>query len=667
MKRFTRENISLNFILSVILIMLLAQSFLWFWSIQKQKRLLENLLEERVNEYALMIQSVTDMRVKKFDTKLIEGIVNNILKGRDIHSVEVVDNEGKKIFSKSKARMSVVQKSIKVPLKSGDKTIGNIVVRYSDERIKKAITNQIINVLFLQFGIFIVIAGAMFFLFQKKVNTPLNQIQHTMEQILLGDLTQSIDIKDTNEFGQLSKTVNFFSDRLKASISKLKSGIKNAVAAISQVNLSCKTLTDTVAHQRNLVSNAIEDLKKTSEIMKNVIENTTNLHKLSEENLSAVLQLKAANDEISQAAGELRRGVEHCSFVVSELEEYIRELNSRITETSASFDEASSSINEIRRSITEIDKAAKLSADLSQKATEIISRQGMSSIHEILKGMESIASEVNSLSQTIKSLGNRSEDIGRIVTVINDIAEKTRLLSLNAQILAVQSGEQGKSFAVVASQMSELSEKTAVSTGEIATLVSDIKKEIKGILTEIGRTVSSVKQGKKLVQNATEVLQEIYDVSKETSDMAVSIKRSTGEQAKGLSMVFNAVESLKGLIESVIKIVHAQEERIEIFIEALSRIKDSVKLTENSIAQQSENAGYLSENIEKTTESISQVSRIFSEENQINQFIIKTMDEINKISSTTERDIREVSELLKSLKKEVEELQKEVESYIVKK
>ncbi len=668
MRRFIRESVSINFVLTVILVMFFTQSLLWLWSVQKQKRLLENQLEERLNEYALMIQSLAVIKMEKTGfNHLAEDVVNSMLNNKDIYSVEIFDNKGKRVLSKSKPYLGESQKSIDFPIKSDKKTLGKITIRYSDDRIKKAITSQIIDILFLQLGGFIVIIGVILFLFQKKIATPLYKIQNSIEQITVGDLTHTLDVRDSNEFGVLSKTINFLSERLRANISRLKSGIKNAVAAISQLTLSCGNLKDTISHQRNLMNNAIEDIKKSSETIRNVSDKTTQLQRLSEENHSAILQLRATNDEITQTTWEFRRQIDQCSFAISELRQDIKELNSKMAEASISFEEASASIDEIRKSITEIDKAAKLSADLSQKATEIISSQGINSVQDILKGMESIVSEVNILSQTIKSLGNRSEDIEKIVTVINDIAEKTRLLSLNAQILAIQSGEQGKSFAVVASQMSELSEKTAASTGEIVTLVSDIKKEIKGMLNEINKVVTSVKQGSKLVHNASGVLQEIYKASKETSDMAVSIKRSTGEQTKGLSMVLNAIENLKSLIESIIRIVHDQDEKIKVFVEGISKIRDSVDFIENSIAQQSENTGYLSENLEKTTESVSQISRLFFEEKHLNHLLTNTINEINRISQDTEREIREILELLKSLQTEVEELHKELEMYTVKK
>src|SRR5437870_7745307 len=113
---------------------------------------------------------------------------------------------------------------------------------------------------------------------------------------------------------------------------------------------------------------------------------------------------------------------------------------------------------------------------------------------ESIEGMEQIRQSVVASNAVVSRLGERSLAIGRILNVIEDIAEQTNLLALNAAILAAQAGEHGRGFSVVASEIRELSERTAASTREIAGLIQSVQ-------SEVANALASMSEGTKLVEH----------------------------------------------------------------------------------------------------------------------------------------------------------------------
>ena len=103
-----------------------------------------------------------------------------------------------------------------------------------------------------------------------------------------------------------------------------------------------------------------------------------------------------------------------------------------------------------------------------------------------MEGMKNIKSSVEKTNDFVKKLGVRSDEIGKILNVIDDITDQTTLLALNAAILAAQAGEHGKGFSVVAEEIKDLAERTAFSTQEIGSLIQSVQEEVKGTVQAMG-------------------------------------------------------------------------------------------------------------------------------------------------------------------------------------
>lgn len=186
-------------------------------------------------------------------------------------------------------------------------------------------------------------------------------------------------------------------------------------------------------------------------------------------------------------------------------------------------------IEKMAQSIREVATNAQQSAMVSRQS-RVNAQEGALAVIETNKAMSDIREQINETARSIKRLGESSLEIGNIVQIIDDIADRTSILALNASIQAAMAGEAGHGFAVVADEVQRLADNSSNSTKQIDVLVKSIQNEIKEVSNRIDEGISKVVQGSKLADGAHAKLQEIEKVSNDLAELIESITEATTEQ-----------------------------------------------------------------------------------------------------------------------------------------
>ncbi len=492
--------------------------------------------------------------------------------------------------------------------------------------------------------------------FSSSITARIEELSSGIERVTAGDLTERVEGTGDDEIGSMARGLGFLTDRLSSTVKKLRLISGNVAAAISQLHLIFKDVAEGMWRQQSSSEEVLNAVRKVSGSQSRIIEHTERLLSLSGDNLSALLQLKSTSEEIAAGTERLKVDFDSSCSAVSGLMHSAREVASRAAEASSALQDASSSVEEVNASVKEVERNAAESARLSQETTEVISEKGMISVVDAVNVMERIEAAVRSLTEVIRRLDQRSQDIGKITSVIREITEQTGLLSLNAQILAVQAGEYGKGFSVVADEMSALSEKTAASAREIAGIVSTIKKEIEGAVERTEETVRMVEEGNGIVLKAGEALREILVASRRSSETAAGIERAVTEQRSGLGLILDSIERIKQMAFDVNTAAEGQERSTAYLLEKMDSMKDSLELTRKATDEQVENARFITDNIELANEMTAEITRASSEQQALNGEVVAALEEIIKTSKDSAEGLKEVSLLISSLRDEVESL-----------
>ncbi len=207
---------------------------------------------------------------------------------------------------------------------------------------------------------------------------------------------------------------------------------------------------------------------------------------------------------------------------------------------------ASAAINEIAVSIDEVSKNSAESADVAQRSVAIAGK-GAAIVRQTIQGMDNIRDQIQETSKRIKRLGESSQEIGSIVELINDIADQTNILALNAAIQAASAGEAGRGFAVVADEVQRLAERASGATKRIETLVQTIQSDTNEAVSSMEQTTSEVVAGARLAEDAGLALGEIEKVSNDLADLIQNISEAARQQsaaATNISATMNVIQEI---------------------------------------------------------------------------------------------------------------------------
>src|SRR5690606_27849462 len=171
-------------------------------------------------------------------------------------------------------------------------------------------------------------------------------------------------------------------------------------------------------------------------------------------------------------------------------------------------------------------------------------RTGGEQIQTAASEMTAIADNVHQTSDAIAELGRRSEQIGEIIAVIDDIADQTNLLALNAAIEAARAGEHGRGFAVVADEVRKLAERTTEATRQVADSVRSIQTETGAAVEKVASGAERAARGMDLARSAGDALEAILTASSEVSEMIASIAAAAEEQAAASEQISRSVDAV---------------------------------------------------------------------------------------------------------------------------
>ncbi|CAH2031152.1 methyl-accepting chemotaxis protein [Trichlorobacter ammonificans] len=202
---------------------------------------------------------------------------------------------------------------------------------------------------------------------------------------------------------------------------------------------------------------------------------------------------------------------------------------------------------EMAATSNDIAQNCSMAAEASQQSTAA-AQSGAVVVQETITGMELIAEHVRGTARTIATLGSRSEQIGNIVGTIEDIADQTNLLALNAAIEAARAGEQGRGFAVVADEVRALAERTTKATREIGEMIKAIQKETQEAVKAMESGVHEVEKGAASSQKSGQALQEILQRISEVSLQVSQIATAAEEQTATTSEVTTNVQQITDVV-----------------------------------------------------------------------------------------------------------------------
>ncbi|MCX7984838.1 MAG: methyl-accepting chemotaxis protein [Bacteroidetes bacterium] len=286
-----------------------------------------------------------------------------------------------------------------------------------------------------------------------------------------------------------------------------------------------KPILDVTEHMKNADVNTQFEIDRTDEIghlqsafndfVRSIRETLLNVAHVSREVATASVQISSSTEQMAAGAQE----------------------------QTTQANEVASAVEEMTKTIIENSKNANYTAETARQAKDAAEHGGIV-VKETIEKMRSIADVVRKSAETVKTLGASSDQIGEIIRVIDDIADQTNLLALNAAIEAARAGEQGRGFAVVADEVRKLAERTTKATKEIAGMIKHIQSETHNAVQSMEQGTLKVDEGIASADKAGAALQEIVAISQRVTDMVNQIAAASEEQSSASEQISKNVEAI---------------------------------------------------------------------------------------------------------------------------
>ncbi len=383
------------------------------------------------------------------------------------------------------------------------KYIGEIIIRD-----KKNADERITNINFISYGIVLLISIVISILFwnlSRSVGRSLKVLNNVIRKISQGDYSARSNLRTQDELGNLGRSFDLMLDERLARMAKaeeeneqLNNSIIELLDKVSDISNKDLTVTVPIAEDiTGAVGDAINQLtSETAEVLGSIRDVAQQVDKVA-----AIVRTQS--DKVSGVAETERKVLGH---TVTKLEDAAKKMDA-IAKHSQSCDQLASN--------------ASVSTELA-----------LTKVSSAVSGIAEIRETISETEKRIKRLGERSQEITKIVEIISNIAERTHVLALNASMQAAAAGDAGRGFAVVADEVQRLAESSQNETANISELVNSIQLETSGSIAAINKAISQVVHGSEMAEEAGKQMVEAQDATSRLVSSVEGIAKASITQAK---------------------------------------------------------------------------------------------------------------------------------------
>jgi methyl-accepting chemotaxis protein len=655
------SSLSKSFILRVLLVLVVIQALMFFLTYRLELSEMKQQLRHKVDAVGRLIAHASEKVMEENDVTDVGLLIDESLKDTDFAFFKLEDSNKYAAIERKGAGKSDLVAIYTVT--KGAEALGTLSIGYSLDSVKKAMGKRMLAKGGELALLLVALSVVLIFLFRSRVASRVETMQGALERATHGDLTVRIEDNSNDELTRIAGGINYLVEQLRSSFKRIAELSESSSRTTGAIVASFNESIEAMAKQHQSTEEIASAIDKAAQSHCLITKNTQQLHLFSEQNTTALQQSVGISREIANSIEQLSSGMNAAHVTVDAINKAAGQAASLAEQATQEARRGASSADKVRNSVSMITGVITESAAQTDRTTKVISEKGIIAVSETRTSMDNIHILTESLTESILELDTGSKDIANIVSVIDDIAKRTRLLSLNSSIIAAQAGEHGKSFEVVANEMKQLADLTANHTMEIARILGSIQQGIGDAAKKTRDASKLVEQGSVVVANAGEALEEILEASQDSASMVRKVMDAAAVQQSGLEEVLSSLDHLEKLNTDVSRAMIDEQGNISAYAKTIGILCESMDVASRSTEEQVVTMKQVMSNLLGANEQISQIATEIAANQHENLVIADSVKTVTDVTAATVGTLKGASTKLTEAFSGIDQLRQEMNQF----
>lgn len=446
----------------------------------------------------------------------------------------------------------------------------------------------------------IAFALAAFFL-ARDIRIPLAEMRALANEMAQGNFDVAPRVFADDEISGLAESFGETRTNLRRLLGRVGGSGTTITEGVRVITGGTETLLTKSRQQSELTESSSLAVENMRGGISHVLGAADGVNDLTQDASSRALEMQASAEEVARSMDYLFQSVEKTSSSTTEMNASMGEMSNRTDVLAGVGEEVLSFVSQMDSTIEELRATAMSTASISREVRED-AEEGGRAVGKTVEGINLTRDLTLSTATTLDDLQRSVGQITQILSVIEEITNRTNLLALNAAIIAAQAGEQGAGFTVVADEIRELAERTRGSTKEISAIIKAVQGGSRAAVAKVTEGVARVRDNVRLAENAATSLGKIVESSTRSYEMATQISNALDEQAKASRHLHEVASRMSDHISEINRATREQARGTQLMAQESERVREIAAQVRSATDEQSQAGRGISAALERIAE-----------------------------------------------------------------